>query len=406
MHNIMTKTYYKRERYIQKIIPFINKNNIKVLVGQRRVGKSYMLYQLMDYIKSEFKNANLIYINKELTSFSFIKTAKDLSNYITSHSVKEETNFIFIDEVQDIVSFEISLRSLLAEENYDIYCTGSNAKMLSSDIATLLSGRYIQFPIYSLSYDEFLQFHKLEDNQETFLKFIKFGGLPYLHHLELEENIVYEYLKSIYNSIILRDVVVRNNIRNIFFLEQLNHFLADNLGSLLSAKKISDFLKSQNVKISTKIILEYLQFLEDAFFIKKTRRFDIKGRKIFEINDKFYFIDLGLRNSLQPFNMKDINKVMENVVFNKLMVEGFDLYIGKYDDKEIDFVAVKGDRIIYIQVTYLISDEKVHAREFGNLLKIKDNHRKIVVSLDEFAESNYKGIEHIHLRKFLLNDLN
>lgn len=402
----MTKTYYKRERYIQKIIPFINKNNIKVLVGQRRVGKSYMLYQLMDYIKSEFKNANLIYINKELTSFSFIKTAKDLSNYIASHSVKEETNFIFIDEVQDIVSFEISLRSLLAEENYDIYCTGSNAKMLSSDIATLLSGRYIQFPIYSLSYDEFLQFHKLEDNQETFLKFIKFGGLPYLHHLELEENIVYEYLKSIYNSIILRDVVVRNNIRNIFFLEQLNHFLADNLGSLLSAKKISDFLKSQNVKISTKIILEYLQFLEDAFFIKKTRRFDIKGRKIFEINDKFYFIDLGLRNSLQPFNMKDINKVMENVVFNKLMVEGFDLYIGKYDDKEIDFVAVKGDRIIYIQVTYLISDEKVHAREFGNLLKIKDNHRKIVVSLDEFAESNYKGIEHIHLRKFLLNDLN
>jgi len=402
----MTKTYYKRERYIQKIIPFINKNNIKVLVGQRRVGKSYMLYQLMDYIKSEFKNANLIYINKELTSFSFIKTAKDLSNYITSHSVKEETNFIFIDEVQDIVSFEISLRSLLAEENYDIYCTGSNAKMLSSDIATLLSGRYIQFPIYSLSYDEFLQFHKLEDNQETFLKFIKFGGLPYLHHLELEENIVYEYLKSIYNSIILRDVVVRNNIRNIFFLEQLNHFLADNLGSLLSAKKISDFLKSQNVKISTKIILEYLQFLEDAFFIKKTRRFDIKGRKIFEINDKFYFIDLGLRNSLQPFNMKDINKVMENVVFNKLMVEGFDLYIGKYDDKEIDFVAVKGDRIIYIQVTYLISDEKVHAREFGNLLKIKDNHRKIVVSLDEFAESNYKGIEHIHLRKFLLKDLN
>lgn len=402
----MTKTYYKRERYIQKIIPFINKNNIKVLVGQRRVGKSYMLYQLMDYIKSEFKNANLIYINKELTSFSFIKTAKDLSNYIASHSVKEETNFIFIDEVQDIVSFEISLRSLLAEENYDIYCTGSNAKMLSSDIATLLSGRYIQFPIYSLSYDEFLQFHKLEDNQETFLKFIKFGGLPYLHHLELEENIVYEYLKSIYNSIILRDVVVRNNIRNIFFLEQLNHFLADNLGSLLSAKKISDFLKSQNVKISTKIILEYLQFLEDAFFIKKTRRFDIKGRKIFEINDKFYFIDLGLRNSLQPFNMKDINKVMENVVFNKLMVEGFDLFIGKYDDKEIDFVAVKGDRIIYIQVTYLISDEKVHAREFGNLLKIKDNHRKIVVSLDEFAESNYKGIEHIHLRKFLLNDLN
>ncbi|MCK4663847.1 MAG: ATP-binding protein [Bacteroidales bacterium] len=402
----MKRHYYNRDNYIKGIIPFINKDIIKVLIGQRRVGKSYMLFQLMDYIKKEIKNPKIIYINKELTEFSQIKTSTDLTDYIKANSENNKMNFLFIDEVQDIENFEMALRSLLAEGNFDIYCTGSNAKMLSSDIATYLSGRYIQFNIHSLSYKEFLQFHKLQDDKEAFVKFIKFGGLPYLYHLELEENTVFEYIESIYNTIILRDVVARYNIRNISFLEQLNHFLADNLGSLLSAKRISDFLKSQNINISTKLVLEYLQFLEDAFFIKKVKRFDIKGRKIFEINDKFYFTDLGLRNSLQTFNMKDINKVLENIVFNKLFTDGFEVYIGKFDDKEIDFVAVKGDKTIYIQVAYMIPDEKVHDREFGNLLKIADNHRKIVVSMDDFAESNYKGVEHIHVRKFLLDNLN
>lgn len=401
----MERKYYNRDNYINSILPFINKDIIKVLVGQRRVGKSYMLFQLMDYIKKEFKTPRIIYINKELNEFSHIKTSTDLTDYIKSNTENNKINFLFIDEIQDIESFEMALRSMLAEGNFDIYCTGSNAKMLSSDIATYLSGRYIQFHIHSLSYKEFLQFHKLQDSQEVFVKFMKFGGLPYLHHLELEENVVFEYLKSIYNTIILRDVVARYNIRNISFLERLNHFLADNLGSLLSAKRISDFLKSQNINISTKLVLEYLQFLEDAFFIKKVRRFDIKGRKIFEINDKFYFTDLGLRNSLQTFNIKDINKVLENIVFNKLVTEGFEVYIGKFDDKEIDFVAVKGDKTIYIQVAYLITDQKVHEREFGNLLKIADNYKKIVISMDDIAESNYKGVEHIHIRKFLLKKI-
>jgi len=401
----MKKQYFRRDNYINKIKTFINKDIIKVLVGQRRVGKSYMFFQLMDYIKSEFENYRIIYINKELTEFSDIKTADDLTNYVKSNSEKNKTNFLFIDEVQDIENFEISLRSLLAEGNFDIYCTGSNAKMLSSDIATYLSGRYIQFYIHGLSYKEFLQFHKLHDNQQTFVKYLKYGGLPYLHNLALNEDAVSEYLKSIYNTIILRDVVARYNIRNLSFLERLNYFLADNIGSLLSAKRISDFLKSQNIKISTKLILEYLRYLEDAFFIKKVKRFDIKGRKIFEINDKYYFTDLGLRNTLQTFNMKDINKILENIVFNKIFTQGFDVYIGKFDDKEIDFIAIKGDKTIYIQVAYIITDEKVHEREFGNLLKITDNYRKIVVSTDEFEQSGYKGVEHIHIRKFLQSEL-
>lgn len=401
----MKKQYYFRENYIQRIEPFINKEIIKVLIGQRRVGKSYMLFQLMDYIKEKFDAPKIIYINKELTEFSAIETSKNLTDFIKTVAEKEITNFVFIDEVQDIIGFETALRSLLAEGNFDIYCTGSNAKMLSSDIATYLTGRYIQFDIKGLTYNEFQQFNGLTDSQETFMKFLKFGGLPYLHHLELENNTVFEYLKSIYNTIIFRDVVARYNIRNIDFLERLTHFLADNLGSLLSANRISDYLKSQKTNISTKLVLEYLQYLEDAFFIKRARRFDIKGRKIFEINDKFYFTDLGLRNSLRSFNMKDINKILENVVFNKLLTSGFEVFVGKYDDREIDFVAEKGDKIVYVQVAYLIPDEKVHEREFGNLLKIDDNHRKIVVSMDDFADSNHKGIEHIHARKFLSMDL-
>jgi len=399
----MKRQYFNREKYINRILPFINKDIIKILVGQRRVGKSYMLLQIMDYIKNEFNKPKIIYINKELSEFSYIKTSSDLLDYVKLKSKNNKLSFLFIDEVQDIENFETALRSMLAEGKVDIYCTGSNAKMLSSDIATYLSGRYVELYIHSLSYKEFLQFHKLQDKQETFFKFIKFGGLPYLHNLELVENTVSEYLKSIYNTIILRDVVVRHNIRNISFLESLNHFLADNLGSLLSAKRISDFLKSQSINISTKLVLEYLQFLEDAFFIKKVKRYDIKGRRIFEINDKFYFTDLGLRNSLHSFNMKDINKIMENIVYNKLVTDGFDVFVGKFDSKEIDFVANKGDKTIYIQVAYLIADEKVHERAFGNLLKIADNHRKIVISMDDFAESNYKGVEHIQIRNFLLN---
>jgi len=271
----MGKQYFDRIDYINSFKPFINKEIIKVLVGQRRVGKSYMLYQLIDYISKENIDSKIIFINKELVEFSHIKTAIDLIDYVKANSEKGKLNFLFIDEVQDIKNFEIALRSLLAEGNFDIYCTGSNAKMLSSDIATYLSGRYIQFNIHSLSYSEFLQFHILDDSPEAFMKFIKFGGLPYLHHLELEENTVFEYLKSIYNTIILRDVVARHNIRNIAFLENLVYFLADNVGSLLSAKRISDFLKSQSVNISTKLVLEYLNvlILKDVKYLKSTINF-------------------------------------------------------------------------------------------------------------------------------------
>ncbi len=401
----MERPYIPRKHYLDRIIPFINKEIIKIFVGQRRVGKSYLLLQIFDYLQETFPECHVIYINKELPRFSQINTSSELIGYVKANAKGPGTNFLLIDEIQDIENFHIALRGLLAEGGFDIYCTGSNAAMLSADTANLLGGRYIQIHVHSLSYNEFLQFHSLSNNQEALLSYMRFGGLPYLHHLELEENTITEYLKSIYNSIILRDVVVRYNVRNIPFLESLNHFLADNTGSLLSAKRISDFLKSQRVNISTKLVLEYLQYLEHAFFIKKAKRFDIKGRKVFEINDKFYFTDLGLRNVLQPFQMKDINKLLENLVYNKLLQEDYNVYVGKLHDQEIDFVALKENHTVYIQVVYLLATKQVHEREFGNLLGIKDNHRKIVVSMDEFPESNYKGIEHIHIRNFLSSSL-
>ena len=258
----MIKTYIKRDYYLDRIIPFIDKNIIKVIVGQRRVGKSYMLFQIIDLLKSRgVREEEIIYINKELEEFEPVKDYKDLLDFIKVKIKNRRKAYIFIDEIQEIESFEKALRSLQAEGSYDIYISGSNANLLSGEIATHLSGRYIEIKIYSLSYPEFLCFHKLADNNESLQKYIKYGGLPYLIHLELEDNIVYDYLRNIYSTILFKDIVARYKIRNINFLERLVEYLADNVGSLVSANKISDFLKSQKINISPNVVLDYLSFL-------------------------------------------------------------------------------------------------------------------------------------------------
>lgn len=394
-----------RDKYVSKIIPFIKNDIIKVLVGQRRVGKSYMLDLLINYIKSHYPDSKIIDINLELNAYRHLRNADDLYLYIKDNSDSDTYTFVFIDEIQEVHGFEEALRTLKAERHYDLYITGSNAHLLSGELATYLSGRYVQFYIHGLSYDEFLRFHNLENSNESLMKYIRYGGMPYLKNLNLDDEPVYGYLKSIYNTIILRDVIARHGIRNIDFLEHLIKYLADSMGSLLSAKKISDYLKSQQVKISVKVVLEYLKYLEDAFFIHRVRRFDIQGKKLFELNDKFFFTDIGLRNCIISYNLKDIGKIMENLVYNKLITSGYDVYVGKLGNREVDFVAEKQDVTIYLQVAYLLPDEKVYEREFGNLLDIQDNHRKIVISMDEFIGSNYKGIEHVHLRSFLASEI-
>jgi len=398
----MIKKYIKRKIYLDRIRPYIGKDIIKIIVGQRRVGKSYLFFQIIDEIKTKNKTANIIYINKELNDFDKIRDWQDLLGYIKEHSDGRKKNYIFIDEIQDIEKFEKALRSLKAKGKDDIYCTGSNANLLSGELATYLSGRYIEFKVFGLSYIEFLEFHKLEESKESFLKYIKYGGLPYLVNLDMSDEVVYGYLKSIYDTIILKDVVDRYKIRNVSFLENLSAYLADNVGSLVSAKKISDFLKSQKINISPNIVLDYLSFLSNAFFVYKTPRIDVQGKKIFETNNKYYFEDLGVRHSIVSYKQTDINKVLENLVFLHLQISGYKVSVGKLRDKEIDFVCEKQNQKVYIQVAYLITKEN-KSREFGNLLEIKDNYPKIVLSMDEIIGENeeYKGVKHINIRDFL-----
>ena len=393
----------QRETYLERIKPFINKPIAKVFTGQRRVGKSYMLFQIMQIILNENPDANIIYINKEDLAFDDIKTASELNKYILDHSALEQKNYIFIDEIQNIEDFEQAIRSLLLDENNDIYITGSNAKLLSGELATLLAGRTIEFIVHSLAYTEFLTFHKLADSDENFIKYFKYGGLPYLINLNLTDEIVFEYLKNIYTTIVYRDVISRYNIRSSNFLERLISFLADNIGSLFSAKRISDFLKSQRVNIAHNQVQAFTEYLTNAFLINKAQRYDVVGKRIFEFGEKYYFEDCGIRNAIIGYKPGDNAKILENIVFNQLLFKGYDVKIGSLDTEEIDFVATKNNETIYVQVALNIENKKTMKREFGNLLKIKDNYPKIVVGLDEEYKNTYKGIVYLPARKFFIN---
>jgi len=394
--------YKHRAYYLQKIEGFINTNLIKVIVGQRRVGKSFMLLQLMDSIQERF-SANIIYINKENYDFRAITNHDSLIAYVEKHRSKEDKNYLFIDEIQEIENFEIAIRHFALFDDFDIYCTGSNANLLSGELATLLSGRYVEINILPLTYSEFLDFNEVENSPESLKNYLLWGGLPFVKNLQKDDGFIEEYLRNIRSTILLKDIVQRNQIRNVNFLENLISFLAQHTGSLISAKKISDYLKSQRVEMSPQLVLNYIDFLCQAFLINRVKRIDLKGKRTFEISEKFYFEDWGLMNSVVGFNQFDISKVLENVVYNHLKVNDFDIHIGQIQSKEIDFVATKGGQTLYIQVCYLLSNQEVIDREFGNLLEIKDNYPKYVVSMDEFAPKNIQGVEHFHLREFLID---
>jgi uncharacterized protein len=393
-------TIIPRNIYLERIQPFVRKSLIKVLSGQRRVGKSYLLFQIIQQIQSQDPGANIIYINKEDLEFDNIRDAGTLNEYILSKSASNAPNYIFIDEIQDILEFEKALRSLLLDRNNDLYITGSNANLLSGELATYLSGRYVEFKVYSLSYSEFLQFHKLEDNDQQLESYVKFGGLPYLIHLSLNDD-AFEYLNSIYNTIVYRDVISRYNLRNSHILEKLLQFLADSIGSLFSAKRISDFLKSQHTNIAPNQIQQYCSHLANAFLIHEARRYDLVGRRIFESGTKFYFENTGIRNAIIGYRPADRGKLLENLVYNHLLYLGYDVKVGVLREKEIDFVCERQHERLYIQVALRLSDQTTIDREFGNLLAVPDNYPKIVVSEDQFAGNTYEGVRYIHIRQFL-----
>jgi predicted AAA+ superfamily ATPase len=395
------KPHIKRPLYIDRARPFLAKNLIKIFTGQRRTGKSFMLFQIMDLVEAMHPGAHIIYIDKDIHAFDFIRNDKDLLDHVEKNRRPAEMNFLFIDEVQEIEQFEKALRSLLVKGNMDIWCTGSNSSMLSGDLATVLSGRYIEIRIHGLSFSEFLIFHKFEDNAENLSKYLKYGGLPNLMVFPLTDQVVFDYLKSINATVLLKDVVARYNIRHVNFLENLIRFLADSTGSLISTKRISDYLKSQQMAISPVIIANYLSYLASAYYITRVPRSDLQGKKIFETSEKYYFEDLGLRNVLIGYKPQDIHKLIENSVFQHMIRMGFNVCVGKTGDKEIDFICERQGEKIYIQCAYLLTDDQTIEREFGNLLLIKDNYPKFVVTMDDFKGNTNQGIIHSNLKEFL-----
>lgn len=390
-----------RPIYLDKVKPFIGKNLVKCFTGQRRVGKSYLLFQLMELIKQGDSHAQIIYINKEDLAFAAIKNANDLHEFVLQNKSKEHKTYVFVDEIQDIENFELALRSLLLDTDLDLYCTGSNANLLSGDIAGHLSGRSIEIKVYSLAYQEYLLFHKLEDNEQSLEKYLKYGGLPYLKHLPFDDEVIFEYLKNIYSTIVFRDVINRYAVRNTVFLEQLVFFLASNIGSIFSAKKISDFLKSQKINIASNQVQVYIQHLSNAFLIHQVKRYDIVGKRIFEIGEKYYFENLGIRNALWGYRLEDRAKLLENAVCNHLLVLGYRVEVGALNELEIDFVVEKNGEKLYIQVALSLMEEKTLEREFDNLKKIKDNYPKMVVTMDVFSGNTVEGIKIVDLRTFL-----
>jgi predicted AAA+ superfamily ATPase len=378
---------------------------VKVMIGHRRVGKSYILFQLIDLIKSEEKDANIIYINKEDIEFVDILSYKELHDYISKRLVDNRKNYILIDEIQEIADFKVVIRSLALDDNNDIYITGSNSEMFSSDLANELGGRYVEFRIYSLSYLEFLDFHKLANDDDSLEKYMHFGGLPYLIHLPFNEAVMMEYINSVYSTIVLRDVVERKKIRNTVFLEQLIRFLANNIGSLFSSKSISDFLKNQKVNISPNQVSEYADSLAEAFVVQRISRYDIVGKRLFERGEKYFFENMGIRNVVAGYKPQDRAKRLENVVCNHLLYCGYDVTVGTLLPEEIDFVCTRGGETLYVQVAIELSLPDTIAREFGNLLKIKDNYPKIFVSSERSFENSYEGVEHIYIRDFLSSTL-
>ena len=396
-----------RQNYLDQIDKYLGKDTIIILTGQRRVGKSYILRLFRDKV-SVYDNANIIYIDKEKKDFDSIKTYTDLNAYIDARRVTGKTNYILIDEIQDIEAFEKSVRSYYEEPDIEIIVTGSNSKMLSSDLSTLIGGRYKEIYIQALSYEEFMLFHKLPDSDDTLAKYIQFGGLPGLAKMGLDEQDAREYQMDVYHTVLLKDVVMRNQIRNVSFLENFVRFLADNSGKLISANSIAKYMKSQGESITSTVIINYAKYLCDAYVIHKVCRYDIHGRRLFESNDKFYFEDNGIRNALAGGTREgDIEKVIENIVYNHLVRLGYDVMVGQLQAGEVDFVCTKPDgKRVYVQASYIIADDKTREREFGSLRAIQDNYPKYVISMTPLlSKADDNGITHLHLRKFLSQGL-
>lgn len=395
-----------REIYLNQINGYINAPIIKILTGMRRAGKSCIMKLIIKQLMAnKVPERNIIYINMERLDFDFIKNYLDLNKYVLEKSKNKKGKiYLFVDEIQEINQWEKCITSLFADGNFDIYLTGSNAHLLSSELATLLSGRYVEIPIQTLIFKEFLMFRgeKKKELDNEFQLFLKYGGLPVLHSLEFEDDLIHNYINDILNAIILKDLVERNKIRNVILLKKILRFAFDNIGNIFSAKRVADYLKSQKIKVGVETVQNYLTFFCDAFVLHRLQRFDIKGKRFLDFNEKFFLNDVGLHDAILGVNQNNIAGILENIVFLELLSRGYNVCLGKNNKSEVDFIAEKKSNKIYIQVAYLLASEKTIDREFSVLENIKNHNKKIVLSMDKYLSIERKGIVHQNIISFLL----
>jgi predicted AAA+ superfamily ATPase len=392
-----------RKYYADIVDSWIGKGNIVAIVGSRRVGKSYVVKDFIQRHKED-KDANIIYIDKEKKAFKDIKTKDDLDSWIEERFLPGKHNYILIDEAQEIDHFEESVCNWYTEDNTDVIITGSNSKMLSGELATLIAGRHVEVRIHPLTYSEFLEFHHLADSDESLMTYLNYGGLPGLRKVELDnDEQVWAYLSSVFNTIMLKDIIERHDIRNVPFLNNLIAFYADTTGKLTSANSISKYMKAQKEDVSSNLILLYRSFYAEAHLLDVVPRYDIHGKKIFQSNEKIYWDDLGLRNLKAEGSMDSyIEKVIENAVYKHLCYLGYDVKVGVLNAGEVDFVCTKPGKTLYVQASYIIAEQSTRDREFGPLEKIRDNHPKYVISATPLlTRRDENGITHLSLRRFL-----
>ncbi len=395
----------KREEYLKRIRPFMHKEVVKVLTGIRRCGKSVLLELIKkDLIEQGVNEDHFLSVNFETGAFSYVKSAEE-----TYHTVKEfvktqkEKVYLFFDEIQELPGWEKVINSLMIDFDVDIYITGSNAKMLSGELATYLGGRYVEFKIYPFSFAEVLEAVPEQSEAEVFQTYLTRGGMPFLYQFPFDDESSKQYLRDIYDSIVLKDIVQRNKIRDVEQFKRVLLYFIAGIGTTFSAGNIVKYMKSENRTISAETLYNYLEYCQTACLLHMVTRADVLGKKLLKFQEKSYIADHGIREAVYGNNMRDIQQTLENIVYMELRRRGYEIYIGKAERQEVDFVAQKGSEKCYIQITYLLASEETVEREFSVLEKIPDNYPKYVVSMDEINRSR-NGIKHMNIRKFLLLD--
>lgn len=397
-----------RNIYIQKLRLFIGKPQIKIITGIRRSGKSTVLKLLTEeLIKTGVKASEILYLNFESFANSHLTSAKSLYEDVEKKIKTSKKYYLLLDEIQEVHEWEKAVNSFLVDFDVDIYITGSNSHLLSSELSTFLAGRYVEIPIYTLSFNEFLDFKKsyseiTENKHSLFVEYLRKGGFPVIHTLDYDEETAYQVVRDIYDSVILRDTVQRHKIRDIELLNRVVQYSFDNLGNTFSGKNVADYFKSQQRKIDINTVYNYLSALESAFVLYRVPRYDLKGKEILKTQEKFFLADISLLYATMGFRDRMISGVLENLVYLELRRRAFKVFIGKIDNKEIDFVAERKNHKVYIQVAYRLESQTTIDREFSALIALNDHYPKYVVTMDDFFTDTIEGVKHMHISDFLL----